>query len=178
MHETKWNTRGVSKFVFVHRPTTLDSSIARPHKTLSKWICCFYNNVARRLYMAAIDKLSWTDVAPEHHSTSSKWNFSRVLTVVIFITSPKDLKEQCVFSGGRRPELVWCNMLLFFAVYVICKKKSLFRRVVVRFSFQSKIANCFCSKMNDSSRVRSTGFSSNRFGVQVSVLPKPFMIHP
>ena len=46
------------------------------------------------------------------------------------------------------------------------------------FFFQSKIANCFYSKINDSSRVRTTEFSSSRFWVRVSVVPNIFMIYP
>ena len=40
--------------------------------------------------------------------------------------------------------------------------------------FMTKIANSFYSKMNDSSRVRTTAFSSSRFGVGVSVVPNFF----
>ena len=65
--------------------------------------------------------------------------------------------------------------LLFFAVYVIYKKNYSFSRVVF---FQSKTANSFYSKINDSSRVRTTAFSSSRFGVRVSVVPNVFAIYP
>ena len=46
------------------------------------------------------------------------------------------------------------------------------------FFCQSKIANYFYSKINDSSRVKTTGFSSSRSRVRVwvSVLPNIFMI--
>ena len=39
------------------------------------------------------------------------------------------------------------------------------------FLFQCKAANSFYSKINDSSRVRTTAFSSSRFGVRVFVVP-------
>ena len=66
-------------------------------------------------------------------------------------------------------------LLLFFAAYVMCKKNYSFSRVVL---FQCKTANSFYSKINDSSRVRTTAFSSSRFGVRVSVLPNIFTIYP
>ena len=44
--------------------------------------------------------------------------------------------------------------------------------------FQSKIANSFYSKMNDSSRARTTVFSSSRIGARVSVVPNIFTIYP
>ena len=46
------------------------------------------------------------------------------------------------------------------------------------FFFQCKTANSFYSKINDSSRVRRTAFSSSRFGVRVSVVPNIFTIYP
>ena len=67
--------------------------------------------------------------------------------------------------------------LLFFAAYVICTKNYSFSRVVFLF-FQSKIADSFYSKINDSSRVRTTAFSSSRFGVRLSVVPNIFTIYP
>ena len=69
-------------------------------------------------------------------------------------------------------------VLLFFDAHVICKKKYSFSRVVFLF-FQTKIANSLYSKINDSSRVRTTGFSSSRFTwVRVFVVPNIFMIYP
>ena len=70
--------------------------------------------------------------------------------------------------------------LFFFAVYVIYKKKYSFCRVV--FLFLS-VQNCqlffsFYLKINDSSMVRTTVFSSSRFGVRVSVVPNIFTIYP
>ena len=67
------------------------------------------------------------------------------------------------------------NDLLFFAAYVICKKNYSFSRVVF---FQTKIANSFDSKINDNSRLRTTRFSSSRFGVRVTVEPNIFTIDP
>ena len=69
------------------------------------------------------------------------------------------------------------NYLLFLAVYVIYKKIYSFSRVVFLF-FQSKTANSLYSKINDSSRVRTTAFSSSRFGVRVSIVPNIFTIYP
>ena len=43
--------------------------------------------------------------------------------------------------------------------------------------FQCKTANSFYSKINDSSRVRTTAFSSSRFGVRVSFVPNIFTIY-
>ena len=40
------------------------------------------------------------------------------------------------------------------------------------FFFQTKIANSFYSKINDSGRLRTTRFSSSRFGVRVTALQK------
>ena len=53
------------------------------------------------------------------------------------------------------------TVYIFFAAHVICKKNS-FSRVVILF-FLTKIAKLFHSKINDSSRVRTTGFSSSGF---------------
>ena len=68
------------------------------------------------------------------------------------------------------------HYLLFFAAYVICKKTYSFSRVVF---FQTKIAISFYSKtnINDSSRVRTTRFSSSRLRVRVSVMPNNFTIY-
>ena len=66
---------------------------------------------------------------------------------------------------------------LFFAAYVICKKNYSFSRVAFLF-FQSETANSFYSKINDSSRIRTTRFSSSRSGVRVSVVPNIFKIYP
>ena len=66
--------------------------------------------------------------------------------------------------------------LLFFDAYVICKKNYSFSRVVF---FQTKMANSLYSKINESSRVRKTRFSSSRsrFGVWVTVVPNIFTIY-
>ena len=57
----------------------------------------------------------------------------------------------------------------------MCKKNYSFKRVVF---FQTKIANSFYSKINDSSRLRTTRFSSSRFGARVTVMPNIFTIYP
>ena len=44
--------------------------------------------------------------------------------------------------------------------------------------FQCKTAKSFNSKINDNSRVKTTAFSSSRFGVRVSVVPNVFTIYP
>ena len=67
--------------------------------------------------------------------------------------------------------------LLFFAAYAKCKKNYSFSMVVFPF-FQTKIANSFYSKINDSGRFRATRFSSSRLGVRVTALPKIFTIYP
>ena len=86
---------------------------------------------------------------------------------------PKHQHKSNLFLLSKPDEL-----LLFFVVYVICKKNYYsFSRVVFLF-FQSKIAKSFYSKINDSSRVRTTAFSSSRFGVRVSVVPNIFTIYP
>ena len=64
---------------------------------------------------------------------------------------------------------------LFFAVYVIYKKTYSFSRVVFLF-FSVQNCQLFLFKKNDSSRVRTTAFSSSRFGVLVSVVPNIFAI--
>ena len=46
------------------------------------------------------------------------------------------------------------------------------------FFYLTKTANSFYSKINDSSMVRTTAFSSSRFGVRVSVVPNIFTIYP
>ena len=69
------------------------------------------------------------------------------------------------------------STLLFFAVYVIYKKNYSFSRVVFHF-FQTKIANSFYSKINDSGRLWTTSFSSSRFRVRVTALLKIFTIYP
>ena len=66
------------------------------------------------------------------------------------------------------------SILLFFAAYIICSKNYSFSRVVFYF-FQSKIANSSSPKINDSSEVRTTGFSSTRSGFE-SRVPNIFMI--
>ena len=77
------------------------------------------------------------------------------------------------------PKTEWLNSmknmvrLLFFAAYVICKKNYSFGRVVF---FQIKIASSFYSKINDSSRVRTTGFSAGS-GFD-SLVPIIFMTYP
>ena len=82
--------------------------------------------------------------------------------------------KNCIVNEITKPPnaiflyISYCySTLLFFAVYVIYKKKYSFSRVVFLF-FQCKTANSFYSKINDSSRVRTTAFSSSRFGVQVT----------
>ena len=47
----------------------------------------------------------------------------------------------------------------------------------ISFFFQCKTANSFCSKIIDSSRVRTTAFSSSRIGVRVCVVPIIFTIY-
>ena len=72
------------------------------------------------------------------------------------------------------------HCLLFFAVYEIYKKNYSFSTVYsgVKFLFfQCKTANSFYSKINDSSRVRTTAFSRSRFGFRVSVVPNTFTIY-
>ena len=69
----------------------------------------------------------------------------------------------------------WPRYLLFFAVYVIYKKNYSFSRVVF---FHTKIANSFSSKINDSGRLRTTRFSSSKFGVRVSVVSNILTIYP
>ena len=64
--------------------------------------------------------------------------------------------------------------LLFFAVYVTYKKNYSFSRVVFVFFYLTKTANSSYSKINDSSRVRTTAFSSSRYGVRVTARPKIF----
>ena len=71
--------------------------------------------------------------------------------------------------------LLWSNAFLFFVV-IYTKNYSL--SGVVFLFFQSKIANFFNSKINDSGRFRTTRFSSSRFGVRVTALPKFFTIYP
>ena len=61
--------------------------------------------------------------------------------------------------------------LLFFAAYVKCKKK-----YSVGSFFPVQNCQLFYSKINDSSRVRTTGFPSSRSRVRVSVVPSIFMI--
>ena len=72
--------------------------------------------------------------------------------------------------------------LLFFAVYKIYKKNYSFSTVYsgVKFLFfyLTKTANSIYSKIHDSSMVRTTAFSSSRFGVRVSVVPNVFTIYP
>ena len=75
------------------------------------------------------------------------------------------------------PILPLLENLLFFAAYVIYKKNYSFSRVVFLF-FQTKIANSFYSKINDSGRLWTTRFSSSRFGVRVTALPNFFTIYP
>ena len=71
--------------------------------------------------------------------------------------------------------------LLFFAVYIIYKKNYSFSIVYsgVKFLFfyLTKTAN-FYSKINDSSMVRTTAFSSSRLWVRVSVVLNIFTIYP
>ena len=68
------------------------------------------------------------------------------------------------------------QQLLFFAVYEIYK---IIHSVQWgQFFYLTKIAKSFYSKINDSSRVRTTAFSSSRFGVRVSVVPNNFTIYP
>ena len=64
----------------------------------------------------------------------------------------------------------------FFAAYINCKKIYSFSRVV--FFCQSKIANYFHSKINDSSRLRATTLTSSRFGVRATAVPSCFAIYP
>ena len=74
--------------------------------------------------------------------------------------------------------IIYCSILLFFAVYVIYKKNYSFSRVVFLFFFQAKIANSFYSKINYSGRLGTTRFSSSRFAVRVTAPPKFFTIYP
>ena len=46
------------------------------------------------------------------------------------------------------------------------------------FFYLTKTANSFYSKINDSSMVWTTAFSSSRFGVRVSAVPNIFTIYP
>ena len=46
------------------------------------------------------------------------------------------------------------------------------------FFLQTKIANSFHSQINDSSRHRTTRFSSSRFGIRVTIVPNIFTIYP
>ena len=100
-----------------------------------------------------------------------------------FCSSSKSLFKMSRYYGKRKSSHTSIDsitttselLFLFFAVYVIYKKNYSFSRVVF---FQSKTANSFYSKLNDSSRVRTTTFSSSRFGVRVSVMPNIFPIYP
>ena len=78
-----------------------------------------------------------------------------------------------------------CNIQekLFIIFRRICNiQEKLFIQYSVQwgqnFFFQCKTANSFYSKINDSSRVRTTAFSSSRFGVRVCVVPNIFTIYP
>ena len=61
--------------------------------------------------------------------------------------------------------IVLGHVLLFFAVYVTYKKNYSFSRVVFLF-FQTKIANSFYSKINDSGRFWTIRFWSGRSGFE------------
>ena len=78
----------------------------------------------------------------------------------------------------RKQKLKFSSLwsFLFFAVYEKYKNYS-FSRVVFLLFYLIKIANSFYSKINYSSRLRTTAFSS-RFGVLVSVVPNIFTIYP
>ena len=80
-----------------------------------------------------------------------------------------------MFTSEYNYKSVSTRKFLFFAACVICKKNYSFSRVFL--FFLPKIANSFYSKINDSSRIGTTWFSS-RFGVRVSVVPNNFMIYP
>ena len=98
--------------------------------------------------------------------------------------------------GGDERKLVWGGLydfLLFrnnihdynengrtvcaFIFCRICKNYS-FSRVVFLFFYQTKIPNSFYWKINDSSRLRTTRFSSSRFVVRVTVVPNILTIYP
>ena len=68
----------------------------------------------------------------------------------------------------------FCVLLLFFFRSICNIQEELFIQRVVFLFIQSEIANSFFSKLNDSSRVRTTAFSGSRFGVRISVMPNIF----
>ena len=108
-------------------------------------------------------------------STWCMWIFNRISTdnlmvgILMWVNS-----DFLVLRFGPEWKL-FAKEFLFFAVYVIYKKNYSFSRVVF---FQTKIANSFYSKINDSGSLRTTRFSSSRFGVRVTALPKIFTIYP
>ena len=65
--------------------------------------------------------------------------------------------------------LPFCSLV--FAAYVISKKNYSIGRVVF-FIFQTKLPTLFLSAIKDSGRLWTTRFSSSRFGVRVTALPK------
>ena len=88
--------------------------------------------------------------------------------------------EFFVFSDYK--EVVDQDPNIIFIFRRICNmQEKLFVQYSVQwgqFFFQCKTANSFYSKINDSSRVRTTAFSSSRFVVRVSVVPNIFTIYP
>ena len=72
-------------------------------------------------------------------------------------------------------------MIVIFRRICIMQEK-LFIQYIVQwgqnsFFFSAKLPT-FYSKINDSSRVRTTAFTSSRFVVRVSVVPNNFTIYP
>ena len=119
-----------------------------------------------------------------HKTYYARIVFSRVIfsvyfcQIFLFLSKwSRHFGEKKNWSSRSAFEYLFGHIFLFFAAYVICKKNHSFSKVVFLF-FQTKIANFFYSKINDSSRVRTTAFSSIRFGVRVSLEPNIFTIYP
>ena len=72
--------------------------------------------------------------------------------------------------------IIW--KIYYFSPYLKYRRKIIHSLGSNFFFFQCKTANSFYSKINDSSRVRTTAFSSSRFRVRVSVVPNIFTIYP
>ena len=74
---------------------------------------------------------------------------------------------------------LYMGSLLFFAVYVIYKKNYSFSRVVFLFFIRPKLPTLLIQKeMTAVGLVRTTRFSSSKFRVRVTALPKNSTIYP
>ena len=119
-----------------------------------------------------------SDESPAHSRAWHFQSFSSNISVRIWIC--RQTSNQKKYQPSKISVL---TAYVSFLLRICNMQEKLFLQYSVQwghisFLSQCKTANSFYSKTNDSRRLRTTAFSSSRFGVRVSVVSNTFTIYP